>query len=638
MATAISMDNQFQQRLMAILDGHLENEHFGVKELASEVGLSKSQLLRKLKVLKNKSTSQFIREYRLQKARELLIQQAATASEIAYRVGFSSPTYFSACFHDYFGYPPSEAKFHGQSSQEPGNTLADEGNQYAQSRTKSNKEKLVLYSILGIGLLLAASYMIYKEVQKDTPGTAANSRETLIEEKSIAVLPFVNMSGDPEQEALCDGLTEEIIHHLSSIKSFDKVISRSSVMSLKSSDKTMPEKAALLKVNTVLEGSFQQSGDRIKITVQLIDAVNDNQLWSEIYERPFGDIFDIESDIAKNIAARFKAEITDEEEIRLNKKPTESSEAYVFLKKGYYKMYGATSPDYRGAIDLFKKAIETDPGVAEAYTALAGAYLGADIFFLGDKSIPVEDPLPLVQEALRLDPELAEGYKMLGQIKHFKEWNFPEAEAAYKKAVELDPQKSKLNYNYADFLVQMGRASEALPYIEKAVELDPTMPVYLTQLSKFYFYAGNKEKAIDSMEEYESLFLNGNRSGEKGLNYLYLNMLEKAIENLEKQKENPLFKGFLAIAYTKNGQNQKAQPLVDQLKLISEKKAATSPEYSVGLYYSGTGQKEEALYWLERAYDSHDTELYWLKTEPMFKNLHGDPRYEELLRKIGFPK
>ncbi len=638
MATETSMDNEFQQRLMAILDGHLENEHFGVKELASEVGLSKSQLLRKLKVLKNKSTSQFIREYRLKKARELLIQQAGTASEIAYRVGFSSPTYFSGCFHDYFGYPPSEAKFHGEGGQEPGNTLADEGNQYAQSRTKSNKGKLVLYSILGIGLLLAASFMIYKEVQKDTTGTAANSRETLIEEKSIAVLPFVNMSGDPEQEALCDGLTEEIIHHLSRIKSFTKVISRSSVMSLKNSDKTMPEKAALLKVNTVLEGSFQQSGDQIKITAQLIDAVNDNQLWSEIYERPFGEIFDIESDIAKNIAARFKAEITREEAIRLDKNPTENSEAYILLKKGKYKIRYGKSPDYRGAIDFFKKAIEKDSGLAEAYTALASAYLTADRFFIGDKSIPVEDPLPLVQKALRLDPELAEGYVVLGKIKHWKEWNFPEAEAAYKKAVELDPQNPIPNWYYAELLLQMGKALEALPYIEKTVELNPTSPLYLTQLSKFYFYAGNKEKAIDIMEEYESLFLDENRSGEKGLNYLYLNMLEKAIENLEKQKEVPLFKGFLAIAYTKNGQNQKAQPLVDRLKLISEKKAATSPEYSVGLYYSGTGQKEEALYWLERSYKSHDTELYWLKTEPMFKTLHGDPRYEELLRKIGFPK
>jgi tetratricopeptide (TPR) repeat protein len=140
------------------------------------------------------------------------------------------------------------------------------------------------------------------------------------------------------------------------------------------------------------------------------------------------------------------------------------------------------------------------------------------------------------------------------------------------------------------------------------------------------------------MEEYESLFHTENLGGWPGLNYFYLDRLEKAIENLEKAKENPLHSSFLAIAYTKNGQSQEAQPLVDRLKLISEEKAATSPEYSVGLYYSGTGQKEEALYWLERAYKSHDTELYWLNTEPMFKSLYGDPRYEDLLRRICFPE
>jgi TolB-like protein len=458
-----------------------------------------------------------------------------------------------------------------------------------------------------------------------------------INDRSIAVLPFVNLSSDPEQEALCDGLTEEIILHLNRIKSFTKVISRSSVMSLKNSDKTLPEKAELLKVRTVLESSFQQSGNQIKIITRLIDAVNDNQLWFEIYERPFGEIFEIQSDIAKNIAAKFQAEITDEEEIRLDKKPTESSEAYILLKKGYYKMRFDISPDFQGAIDLFKKAIEIDPGLADAYVALAKVYLEADRSFRGDKSIPVEDPLPLVQEALRLDPELAVGYIMLGEIKANKEWDFPEAEAAKKKAVELDPQNAAANLDYGYLLAHMGRASEALPYAVKAVELDPTWPYALSSLAKFYFFAGNKEKATEVMEEYESFFQNVIGGG-IGRNYLYLNMLEKAIENLEKVKENQILSGFLAIAYTKNGQNQKAQPLVDRLKLISQKKAATSPEYTVGLYYSGTGQKEEALYWLERSYNSHDSELYWLKIEPMFKTLHGDPRYEELLRKIGFPE
>jgi TolB-like protein len=160
-----------------------------------------------------------------------------------------------------------------------------------QSANKSAVSKKWAFAVIGIILMLLFSYFYYTNQSKSQIG---NKSQVEITDKSIAVLPFVNISNDPDQEALCDGLTEEIIHHLSRIKSFDKVISRSSVMSLKNSDKTLPEKAALLKVNIVLEGSFQQSGDQIKITAQLIDAVNDNHLWSEIYERPFGDIFEIQ--------------------------------------------------------------------------------------------------------------------------------------------------------------------------------------------------------------------------------------------------------------------------------------------------------------------------------------------------------
>ena len=610
------MDQLLLDRLNEAIENNLDNEQFGVEELAKESGLSRSQLNRKLNSLTGQSASQLIREFRLKKAKELLQDDVATVAEVSYLVGFGSPSYFSTCFHDFFGYPPGEVKFR----------------KFSNKKRKQLTPNRIIFLTMAIAIifLLVYSFSDYLSVNKPE-----FSKDTEI---SIAVLPFKNYSGDPEQEALCDALTEAIIHHLGGIRSFTKVISRSSVMSLKNSNKTLPEKATELKVNLIVEGSFQQSGDQIKITAALIDGVNDNQLWSDIYERSIGDIFDIESDIARNIAASVKAEITDEEEIRLNKKPTESSEAYILLKKGLYKLWDGPSMDLQGAIDLFKKAIEKDPELAEGYAALAEAYLTADISFLGDKSIPVENPLTLIQKALDLDPELGIAYRILGDIFQDKEWNFSKAEAAYKTAVELDPQNKWSNWAYALYLVKMGRAAEGLPYQEKAIELDPTEPGLLIELSKFYFYAGNKEKAAEIMEEYESLFHAENLGGWLGLNYLYLDMLEKAIENLENDKENLLYSSFLAIAYTKNGQDQKAQPLVDRLKLISQKKAATSPEYSVGLYYSGIGQKEEALNWLERAYNSHDSQLCFLKIEPMFKTLHGDPKYEELLRKIGFPE
>lgn len=612
-----SMDQLLLDRLNEAIENNLDNEQFGVEDLAKESGLSRSQLHRKLNSLTGQSASQMIREFRLKKAMELLQDNTATVAEISYLVGFGSPTYFNTCFNDYFGYSPGEVKLRKTTP---------------RILRQSISKRSILISLSALILLVLVFY-----TARFVIAPATRDLGPMINDRSIAVLPFVNVSDDPEHEALCDGLTVDMIHHLGGIRSFTKVISRSSVMSLKNSNKKMPEIATELKVNLILECSFQQIGDSIKIIAALIDAVNDNQLWSDSFERHVRDILEIQSDIATQIAARLKAEITDEEKARLNKKPTESLEAYILLKKGLYKFWDRPM-DLQGAIDLFKKAIEKDPELAEGYAALADAYLTADISFLGDKSIPVENPLSLVQKALDLDPELAEGYRIFGDILCGKEWNFSKAEAAYKTAVELDPQNSWSKWHYASFLVQMGRAAEGLPYQEKAVELDPTDPGLLIELSKFYFYAGNKEKAAEMMDEYESLFRSENLGGWLGLTYFYLNKLEKAIEYLENDKENILHSSFLAIAYTKNGQDQKAQPLLDRLKLISEENVGTSPEYSVGLYYSGTGQKEKALDWLERAYNSHDTELYWLKTEPMFKTLHGDPRYEKLLRKIGFPE
>ena len=500
-------------------------------------------------------------------------------------------------------------------------------NPYSRAKRKPLTSSFV---IAGLLLVIVAMY-VYPRFLANT----GVSDEIIVDDKSIAVLPFKNMSGDPEQEALCDGLTEEIIHHLTLIKSFDKVISRSSAMSFKNSDKTLPEIAGLLKVNIVLEGSFRQSGDQIKISAQLIDAINDNNLWSEIYERPFGDIFDIQSEIAKNIAAKFKAEITLEEEIRLDKKPTESSEAYILLKKGWYKL--GPGDDNKGAIDLMKKALEIDPGYAEAYARLAYLFLFFDVSFQGDKSISLEDPMPLVQKALDLDPELGHAYMTLGAIHFWKEWDFLKAEKAYKRAVELDPKNSFSYILYSGFLIKMGRAVEAIPYRERAFALDPTSTNALASLAEAYFFSANYENATETLMEFESLFPN-QYSGSVGQTHLYLGNLEKAIKILESRLERsviPRYISCLAIAYAKNGQDQKALDLVDQLKQMSREKAAGSPEYFTALFYSGTGQKEEALLWLEKAYDSHDTELTWLKVDPMFKPIHDDPRYQELLRNGG---
>jgi len=248
--------------------------------------------------------------------------------------------------------------------------------------------------------------------------------------------------------------------------------------------------------------------------------------------------------------------------------------------------------------------------------------------------------LPLVQKALTLNPELGWAYTALGAIKFWKEWNFVEAEKAYKKGVKLDPKHGQCNNRYAEFLIKIGRATEAIPYRKKLVELDPISPGRMRDLAEAYFFSGKNGEALAILDELESLFPDQG-SGEAGQIHLYLDSLEKAIvylENAVEDKPIARFLGCLAIAYAKHGQDQKAQEVLERLIHIGQSKAGGSPDYFTALYYSGTMQNEKAIEWLEKAYDSHDTELTWLKADPMFKSLHDDPGYQELLRRVGFPE
>ena len=614
-------------KLRQAVENNLQNEQFGVEQLAKMMNISRSQLHRKLKKSTGQSVNQFIREYRLQRAMELLKQADRTVSEIAFEVGFGSHSYFTTCFTEHYGYPPGEVKYRTNEL----SALDDHGDPSKHKKPLVQwSSKLEVVALVTLGLIL--SFLLYK-------AWAESNSNYAITNKSIAVLPFKNMSGDPEQEAMCDGLTDEIIHRLSMIKSFDKVISLPSVMTFKNSNNTLPEIARLLDVDIVLQGSFKQSGDVVRITVRLIDATNDDHLWSEDYERPIGDIIEIQVHISKKIAARFNANITSEEDLRLTKTSTQNSEAYILLQKGWFKSRNAygDGADVSAAIGFFNKALEIDPTLAEAYLGLASAYLNADDrSYVGNNSVIVMDPLFLVDKALRIDSELSSAYRILGSIKHAQEWDFTAAEQAYEKALQLDPQNSAANYIYAAFLTHMGRIREALPFAIKAVETSPTYFGYLSELIKFYFYAGERSKAMASVAEYQILFPN-DKPAAMGKNYIYLEDLEKAIEILGDQPDLPVFKIYLAVAYAKNRQFNNANKLIKQLEQQAKVDDSRSINYSIGLYYASNGQVEEALNWLEKAYESHDTELYWLKTEPMLKSLHGHPRYEALLRKIGFP-
>ena len=285
MAGEDSMDQEFIKKLTKILEVNLEKDQFGVKELIKEVGLSRTQLYRKLHFLTGKSASQFIREYRLQRANEMLQNNVATASEIAYRVGFGSHTYFNTCFHDYYGYPPGEAKFRKPSVSEKSEGIQTSEQVYTnhkvnkttQLQKKSSKQRMMLVASLGIVLILAFSYFFYsRSIENMTTEIA----ETVRIDKSIAVLPFKNSSDDKTNQYFADGMMEDMRNNLSKISDL-LVISKQSMEKYRITTLTSKEIGKELSVHYLLEGTVQKQGDQVKIHAQLISAENEDHIWAD---------------------------------------------------------------------------------------------------------------------------------------------------------------------------------------------------------------------------------------------------------------------------------------------------------------------------------------------------------------------
>ena len=507
--------------------------------------------------------------------------------------------------------------------------------------TKRNK-KLSYYIIGGILVVIIATILIWYYLPKSQTVPLATEDKT-DKEISIAVLPFDNLSGDPEQEFMCDGLTEEIIHHLSKIEEFDKIISRNSVMTFKNSDRTTPEIAEQLNVNTILEGSYRQAGNMIRITTQLIDATSDDHLWSESYDRPMGDIFVIQSDIAKNIASALQIRLSEKEVSNIEKKPTTSTEAYNLLKKGEYLFmnYG----DFDGAIELSKQALEIDPNYSDAYACIGTFYLMKGSYS-GNMSMQSVSKLalPYIEKALELNLESALAHFALASLKHWSEWDFIEAEKEFKYALNIESMSYANLVGYSDFLNQMGRYEESLKFDEKLFNSDPLNWYSYRSLSGTYYRLNQKEKAFKILKEGNDL-LGERLYSATGRYYVMEGKYNEAIYYFEKFNQwrtglgnppQPRVLAWLGLAYYNNGEYQKADSIENELKLMATQSQAGSPNYFIAMYYSGIGDKEMAFYWLEKAYKSHSVELINLKIQPQFDSLRDDPRYWDLYEKVGF--
>ncbi|PXY02301.1 AraC family transcriptional regulator [Marinifilum breve] len=437
MATNQFEENDFLLKLKSIVEENLSNESFGVSELADAIGMSRSNLLRKVKKQCNLSVSQFIRQIRLENAKDILLGGDSNVSEVAYQVGFSSTSYFIKCYRELYGYPPGEEGKH----ETPENEIEVE-------KPKKRKGRVII--ALAVILSIVSTYFIinpFQFIHKE-------------EDKSIAVLPFKNDSKDSANVYIVNGLMESVLNHLQKIKDV-RVISRTSVEKYRNTNMTIPEIAKELGVSYFVEGSGQKIGDQILLNIQLIKASNDKHLWAEQYDRQANDIFNLQKEVAKKIATSVEAIITPEEEELIDKIPTENLEAYDEYLKAMELMRQEKREVLLEAITHLDKAIELDNKFARAYAFKSIGYYYLDIF---------------KAEKVHVDKVVANADKAMF-------YDSKDYQSLISKALSYLAKEEN---------------EAAVPYFERALEYNPNSAYVLNYLSNFYAnYMPNSEKYLE---------------------------------------------------------------------------------------------------------------------------------------------
>lgn len=455
--------------------------------------------------------------------------------------------------------------------------------------------------------------------------------------KSLAVLPLKNLSGDPTQDYLADGMTEALIGRLASIHDL-RVISRTSMMTFKDTKLSVPEIAKTLGVDALVEGSVIREGNHIRVHAQLIHAATDEHFWSEAYDREMRDALALESDVAQSIARKVEVTITGDEHARLTAARSVSPEVYESYLKGRFALgKGNSRADIDESLADFEEAIRQDPTFAPAYVSLASAHSELATVFMG--APPETERAKVVnaaRKALELDPELAEAHVLLAST-HQEQWQWTEAESEFRRALQINPNDAAAHNGLARWLLSHGRADEALTWAQRGRELDP-VAVSGTNIGWILFSARRYEEAKQELRSVVAVrpddtgalwdlgfVLIANRQAEEAIPYL-----EKA---LSVTGRSPGVIGVLIRAYAHAGRRADALRLLEQLK--KRQQAGYVPAAAFVNAYLGLGENEEAFAWLERSYKEHSNILQWLKVHPYFDPLRDDPRFKDLVHRVG---
>ena len=658
----------FLQKLVVVIEDNLADEDFGVSELAEAISMSRSNLLRKVKQETGESVSVLIRNVRLYHAKKLLKDDSLTVSEISYKVGFNSTSYFTKCFRELYGFTPGESGARDQLIEEKESDILT---------PVDRKKSIIIGLLVSIGLLLAVVFFILPKEEPSIPIGLS---------KSIAVLPFKNDSADSTNVYFMNGLMEAILDNFQKVEDI-RVTSRTSVEKYRGISKTIPELSKELNVSYFIEGSGQKIGDEILLTIQLIEAPSDKHLWSKRYKRELKDVFQLQSEVALSIAKEINAIITPEENKRIEKVPTKNLVAYDYYLKGLVLLRDETGKGLIGSIEQFKKAILEDGDFANAYAYIAVAYYYLDVFQVDKKY--TEELKNYSDKAMLLDPELGESlianalyFMQMKEYEHaissFEKvlvyypgiaWvhNFlsniyasirPNTEKYLEHALQgiesgvASVDSTTASYSYlhlSNALAQSGFIDEAESFIQKSLTYNPEN-LYSQYLYSYIRLGQNfdLEQAkleliailqkdttrIDIIQEVAKICYTLEAYEESWVYY------EKMIK-IKTELQLDIYQGeYIKVGFVLEqlGRKEEATFYYESYLEYAENDKSLYKELSLSVYYATVGDVEEAIRYL-KAFSEKDNYQYWfvlfLEKDPIIRQMESHPDFQSTIKKIN---
>jgi TolB-like protein/DNA-binding winged helix-turn-helix (wHTH) protein/Flp pilus assembly protein TadD len=497
----------------------------------------------------------------------------------------------------------------------------------ANQKTFFSRHRRVLLAAVVALAAISVALALYR-------GSAKGAKQPPI--RSLAVLPLKNLSGDPTQEYLADGITEGLIGRLSGIHNL-RVISRTSVMRLKDTHLSVPEIAKTLQVDAIVEGSVIREGSRIRVHAQLIRAATDEHFWSEAYDRELRDVLSLQSDVAQSIARRVEVTITGEEQARLSSARTVNPEAYEAYLKGRYYWNKRTADSMPKAALYFEQAISRDPGYGAAYSGLADCNSGLAWHGFMSPAEVLPKAYAAAQKAVEIDPQSAEAHASLALVLDHK-WDWAGAEAEFKRALELNPQYANAHHWYGDYLSIQGRHDEAQVEAKRALELDPLNLMIGTWVGFRYYLARRYDGAMEQSRN--TVDLDPNFAAAHlilGESYVQQGKHKEALDELEKAASlsggSPLYTAQVAVSLALAGEKKEALRVIRELRNISTKRYV-SP-YGIAQIYAALNDKQQTYNWLETAYRDRAVWMSYLAVDPVFDSIRSEVRFRDLLHRLG---